>query len=280
MSLTFSISIFSPSKGNVSPYLGFLISKYLTIDMLLPLCLNLKPTPFLPLHRHTCTPILLSKNQTFPLANERHSVVKLRTMEWLLSVELQREEKFHLSHLPSIHPSPHQSSLQLPYHNPRPNREIRFPPPAPEFPVSHLSWNTLIDLPSPTLHFAPISITFLALRIHFQAYEPQDCLASKMLPFGKYFGLKTRYKSEFLSWISRHIYFPKIASLNFASSLKHNPPSLVLQSVSQFFQWIFLCSPHCRHQIFLISISMSLQRPNGRYCLHYNLQKYFFPYLR
>ena len=94
MSLTFSISIFSPSKGNVSPYLGFLISKYLTIDMLLPLCLNPKPTPFLPLHRHTCTSILLSKNQTFPLANERHSVVKLRTMEWLLSVELQREEKF------------------------------------------------------------------------------------------------------------------------------------------------------------------------------------------
>ena len=131
MSLTFSISIFSPSKGNVSPYLGFLISKYLTIDMLLPLCLNSKPTPFLPLHRHTCTPILLSKNQTFPLANERHSVVKLRTMEWLLSVKLQREEKFHLSHLPSIHPSPHQSSLQLPYHNPRPNREIIFPPPPP-----------------------------------------------------------------------------------------------------------------------------------------------------
>ena len=67
-----------------------------------------------------------------------------------------------------------------------------------------------------------------------------------------------------MSCISLHTCLANIASLNFASSLNPNPPSFFgLQSVSQFFLWIFLCSPLCPHQNFLISISISLQRPTS-----------------
>ena len=55
---------------------------------------------------------------------------------------------------------------------------------------SYLSLKTLIDFPSPTLHFAPMEITFLAIKVLFHANEPEDCFASKLVPFGKYFDLK------------------------------------------------------------------------------------------
>ena len=54
-----------------------------------------------------------------------------------------------------------------------------------------LTLNTLMDNPSPTLHFAPLEITFLAFKMLFQANNPQDCFASKIVPFGKYFDLNT-----------------------------------------------------------------------------------------
>ena len=67
-----------------------------------------------------------------------------------------------------------------------------------------------------------------------------------------------------MSFISLHTCLANIASLNFASSLNPNPPSFFgLQSVSQFFQLIFLRSPLYLHQNFLISISISLQRPTS-----------------
>ncbi|KAK4599821.1 hypothetical protein RGQ29_009748 [Quercus rubra] len=67
-----------------------------------------------------------------------------------------------------------------------------------------------------------------------------------------------------LSSQHHHTCFANITSLNFTKSLKPNPPSFFgLQSVSQFFQWIFLRSPHCPHQNFRINISISRQSPKG-----------------
>ena len=71
----------------------------------------------------------------------------------------------------------------------------------------------------------------------------------------------TKKIEKFLSWISLHTRFANIASLNLTNSLKPNPPSFLgLQSVSQFFQWIFLRSLLSPHQNFHISISISLHR--------------------
>ena len=67
-----------------------------------------------------------------------------------------------------------------------------------------------------------------------------------------------------MSCIRLHTCLANIASLNFASSLNPNPSFFFgLQSVSQFFQWIFLRSSLYLHQNFLISISISLQRSTG-----------------
>ena len=62
--------------------------------------------------------------------------------------------------------------------------------PAGEF-SSQESWKILIDLPSPTLHRASFSISFLANKILFQAKELDDDFASKIELWEKYFALKT-----------------------------------------------------------------------------------------
>ena len=61
-----------------------------------------------------------------------------------------------------------------------------------EIPGSQQSLKTRIVCPSPTFHFALIKITFIAFKMLFQANEPGDCFASKIVPLGKYFDLKIR----------------------------------------------------------------------------------------
>ena len=63
----------------------------------------------------------------------------------------------------------------------------------------HLSWNTQICVPSPTLHNIPFSMTCLALSKLCQAKEPLELLASKTEPEGKYLVLKTLYSRDSFS---------------------------------------------------------------------------------
>ena len=60
-----------------------------------------------------------------------------------------------------------------------------------EIPGSQQSLKTRIVCPSPTFDFAPIKITFLAFEMLFQVNDPEDCFASKIVPLGKYYDLKT-----------------------------------------------------------------------------------------
>ena len=64
-------------------------------------------------------------------------------------------------------------------------------------PGSQLSQYRLIFLPSPILHLIPSEITFLAFIILCHAYDPDEVVASRTEPFGKYLALKTRKKREF-----------------------------------------------------------------------------------
>ena len=68
-------------------------------------------------------------------------------------------------------------------------------------PGIHLSWNTRICVPSPTLHIIPFSITCLALSKLCQAKEPVEHFASKTDPEGKYLVLKTLYSRDSFSII-------------------------------------------------------------------------------
>ena len=90
-------------------------------------------------------------------------------------------------------------------------------------PSNHYSSYTQIFYPSPTLHFAPILMTFLAFRMLFQAKEPELDFASR-IKGGKYLALNTLKKRDSSSWISRQTYFASIASLNLLKSFNPKPP--------------------------------------------------------
>ena len=74
-------------------------------------------------------------------------------------------------------------------------------------PGIHLSWNTRICVPSPTLHNIPFSMTCLALSKLCQAKEPLELLASKTEPEGKYLVLKTLYSRNSFSVCNLQIFF-------------------------------------------------------------------------
>ena len=83
---------------------------------------------------------------------------------------------------------------------------------------SQLSDQILICLPSPTLHNAPLAITF-------HAYEAErESFAFKIDPLGKNLALKTLWKRDFSSLRSHHANLANIASLNVVRSLNPIPP--------------------------------------------------------
>ena len=85
-----------------------------------------------------------------------------------------------------------------------------------------------------------------------------------MEPFGKNFSLKNLWNKEDWFSASRHTCFASIASLNFWSSLKPNPPKLFdWHNDFHFDQWIFLWLPFWPHQKFLIKASISWHRVSG-----------------
>ena len=85
----------------------------------------------------------------------------------------------------------------------------------------------LIDLPSPTLHTASLSMISLAFKMLCQAYEPLFLgFASRIVPFGKNLALNTLWNCEEGSCNSCQTCLPRRASLNFRSSRNPIPPDL------------------------------------------------------
>ena len=131
-------------------------------------------------------------------------------------------------------------------------------------PGIHLSWNTLICMPSPTLHIIHFSITCLALSKLCQAKEPVEHFPSKIDSEGKYLVLNTLYSRDSFSVCNLQICLASIASLNLTKSLNPIPPSTFdLHKIFQLFQWIFRWPPRSPHQNFLICISISFHKPTG-----------------
>ena len=128
-------------------------------------------------------------------------------------------------------------------------------------------WSCLIltAFPFPILHWQPLSNTSLPCKMLLQAWEPLlDHLASIKVQFGKNRTLKTLCSNEYGFFKSLHACLAIKESLNIATSLNPMPPSnFDLVSSSHFNQWIFLFSPLCPHQNFLIMVSISWQRPKG-----------------
>ena len=112
-------------------------------------------------------------------------------------------------------------------------------------PSNHCSPYTQIFYPSPTLHFTPILMSFLAIRMLFQAKEPELDFASKIEEGGKYLALNTLKKRDSSSWISHQTCLASIVLLNLLKSFNPKPLSsfFFLHKVSQFFQCTFLRSP-------------------------------------
>lgn len=74
----------------------------------------------------------------------------------------------------------------------------------------------LIDSPSPTLQTTPLFMTSLTSKILLQAKEHRGLTgASRMLPLGKYFALKTLYSKESLWCNRRQTYFARKELLKF-----------------------------------------------------------------
>ena len=100
----------------------------------------------------------------------------------------------------------------------------------------------------------------------FQAEELRGWIsASKILPVGKYFALKTLYNKVSVSWCSRHTCFPNRASLNCLKSL--NPIPLIdleEHKVLHLTHCIFLEFSWFPHQNLQIITSISLIKPIGK----------------
>ena len=130
---------------------------------------------------------------------------------------------------------------------------------------SQWSCHVLTAFPFPILYWQPLSNTSLPCKMLFQAWESLlECLASIKVQFVKKHALKTLCNNEFGFFKSLHACLANKESLNIAMSLNPIPPSnFDLVSSSHFKQWIFLLSPLCPHQNFLIIISISWQRPKG-----------------
>ena len=134
--------------------------------------------------------------------------------------------------------------------------------PVGKHPRIHLSWNTRIYVPSPTLHNIPFTMTCPALSKLCQANKLVELLASKIEPEGKYFVLKTLYSRDSFLVCNLQICFADIASLNLTKSLYPIPPSdFDLHRISQLFQWIFLWPPRSPTKIFLFAFQSLCTNP-------------------
>ena len=130
---------------------------------------------------------------------------------------------------------------------------------------SQWSCHILTTFPFPILHWQPLSNTSLPCKMLFHTWEPLlECLASIKVQLGKKRALKTLCNNESRIFNILHACLANKESLNIAMSLNPIPPSnFDLVSSSHFNQWIFLFSPLCPHQNFLIMVSISWQRPKG-----------------
>ena len=131
------------------------------------------------------------------------------------------------------------------------------------FLLSHWCCHIFIFFPFPICQWAPFWITFLPLRIFHHAYDPElESLTSIIEQLGKNRALNTLKKSEFLLCNNLQVFFANKESLNIAKSRKPIlPTNLDFVNSSHQSQWIFLLSPQCPHQNFLIKVSVSLHKP-------------------